>query len=182
MAGLRDCSLIGFMGCGKSVVGKLLAERLGCPFIDCDEQIAKAAGMEIRDIFKSRGEPYFRALESEFIENLKNISGVVSTGGGVVTDDRNAARIRARGPVIYLKASPERIFSHLRDDDSRPLLGAADKLAEIKRLMSVRGPLYERAAHIAVEIGLTPYQTVDIIIDKFQDRIFREDTRNDFRQ
>jgi shikimate kinase len=152
------------MGCGKTTVGMLLAERVGCRFIDCDAQIAEAAGMEIRDIFRLRGEPCFRRLERDFIESLRGVDGVVSTGGGAVLDRRNTSALRERGLVIYLKTSPERILSNIGDDDSRPLLDVPDRLAEITRLMAAREPLYEEAAHLVVESRETPCQTVNRII------------------
>ena len=160
-------ALAGYMGSGKSTVGRIVADALGCPFIDLDEVIVRKAGRSIPDIFAQDGEPGFRALEKkalfQTVAKYSESMAVLALGGGTVTIPGAVQLLQEKTLCIYLKASLETLQYHLAGQtDGRPL--ADENFAE--RLV-VREPLYEAAAHIIIETdGLTPEQISDeIIID-----------------
>jgi len=142
--------LIGFMGTGKSAVGRRLAERLERPFIELDRIIEEREGCSIAEIFERRGEAHFRRIERAAVHVAAQLPDVViATGGGAVLDDENVKALKATGILVCLTAAPEVIRERLGDVRTRPLLsGAADPLAEIKRLLAARAPRYALADHI----------------------------------
>jgi len=142
--------LIGFMGTGKSVIGKRLAERLDRPFIELDRIIEEREGCSIAEIFERRGEAHFRRIERAAVRVAAQLPDVViATGGGVVLDEENVKSLKATGILVCLTASPEVIWSRVRDLRTRPLLNnVADPLAEIKRLLAARAPRYALAEHM----------------------------------
>ena len=144
--------LIGFMGTGKTEVGRLLAERLGKDFIEVDELIEQRAGKTIPEIFQQEGEIAFRELEIEATrEAAERKNAVIACGGGVVLNQISIDRLRKRGVIIYLTASPETILQRtVSDKGERPLLVAEDKESRVKKLLNYRQPFYERAADITV--------------------------------
>ena len=144
--------LIGFMGSGKSVVGKLLAERLGLAYLDADEEIAGKEGLGINDIFAKKGEPYFRDLETGFLREMKGRGGIVlSTGGGMVLREENVKMLKEMGPLVLLWAEPRVIFERVRNSWHRPLLNVADPMAEIEKILGERKPVYEKVADLKVD-------------------------------
>ena len=155
--------LIGFMGSGKSSVGKKLAERIGYDLKDTDEMIVLREGMEIQEIFHKYGEEYFRGLESTLLLSIMDTleKTVISTGGGMPIRDKNINLLRLMGQVIYLKASKDTIIERLADDTTRPLLKGANAYKEVERLLSIRTPIYERAADIIID---TDGKNIDEII------------------
>ncbi|MBM7622744.1 shikimate kinase [Sporohalobacter salinus] len=139
---MKNIILIGFMGTGKSVVGKRLAERLNLEFIDSDEIIEQRAGQEISDIFADYGEEHFRDLETEVIIDLSQKKGmVISTGGGVVLRKENIEQLRKQGIIILLTAEPEVILDRVKDSN-RPLLEVPEPLEKIKEMLAVRKEYY----------------------------------------
>lgn len=150
---VHNLALIGFMGVGKSTVGRLCAKQLGYTFLDSDAVIAERAGCPVAQFFAERGEAAFRALEREVIAELAARPGIVlSTGGGVVLDAANVANLRAGGLVVLLTASVEVVLRRVGDRNSRPLLASAsDPRARVLQLLAERAPYYERAAHCRVE-------------------------------
>ncbi len=135
--------LIGFMGTGKTTVGKLLAARLGLAFTDMDDVIVERAGKSIPAIFADDGEPAFRALERQVVVDLAARRGlVIATGGGVVLNPDNTRDLGASGLLVALSASPDVILERLRHDTGRPLLSAGDKGHKIRRLLAERQHLY----------------------------------------
>ncbi len=137
--------LTGFMGTGKTVIGKLLAEKLSWEYIDTDELIEKKENMKISDIFAKKGEPYFRKIETEIIKEVsKKDKCVISTGGGVVLKDENMATLEKNGIIINLYASPDKIFERTSKDKSRPLLNKDNPKEEIMKLLNFRAPYYDR--------------------------------------
>ena len=158
-------SLTGFMGSGKSTVGRILADVLGCPFIDLDEAVVRQAGQSIPELFQAEGEAGFRRREKQALEQIlkKYASGtaVLSLGGGTVTIPEVVSLLRVNTLCIYLQASLETLEQRLDGKtEGRPLAG--EGLAE---RLSQREPLYEAAAHITLPTDtLTPEETADEII------------------
>lgn len=154
--------LIGFMGCGKTTVGKLLAKKLGFTFIDSDTFIENKLNMKISQIFEKYGEKYFREYEHNIIIEIGKLNNhVVATGGGVIKDKKNIAELKKKGIVLYLNMPPERIYTNIKDDNSRPLLQVDDKLSAIIELLNQRKPLYEMYADVIIDIK---DDTVDNIV------------------
>ena len=158
-------TLTGFMGSGKTTVGKVLADFLGCPFMDLDDLIVKKAGKSIPEIFAEDGEAAFRQLEARLLRqtgaNYTENTVVLALGGGAVTAPASAALLREKTVCIYLRATLETLQSRLEGETAgRPLADAslADRLA-------AREPLYEQTAHVIIDTdGLSPDEVADEII------------------
>jgi shikimate kinase len=143
---IRNLVLIGFMGAGKSTIGRLASERLRFQFIDTDEWIERHTGRSIPDIFQKDGEAAFRLLEREVCHQLETLSDlVISTGGGLPTNPENMASLRKHALIIYLWASPEKIYERVRHSTHRPLLKTPDPMARIRQLLEARDPFYKQA-------------------------------------
>lgn len=171
----RNIVLIGFMGSGKTSIGKRISLRMKWEFIDMDDFIEKREGMTINEIFKEKGEPYFRALERELCERFgEPKSKIIATGGGVIKSPENMASLKKGGVVIYLKSTPETIAYNLRNDDSRPLLRCEDKLGRIKQLLEEREPTYNKYADIIIDVSeLNMEDTLNILTkeyDKYENK------------
>ena len=163
----KNIILIGFMGTGKTVTGRVLAERTGMKLIDMDSLIETEQKKTIPEIFAQDGEPAFRQMERELARKLSKRSGlIISTGGGIVLNPDNVADFEKSGLVVCLTASPETIFKRVEKDTSRPLL-SGDKKAQIYTLMKKRKPLYEAIAHRINTDGLTDKQTADRILELY---------------
>lgn len=156
--------LIGFMGSGKTSVGKRLAKKLSCSFQDTDQLIEEKSGITIKHMFETKGEEYFREYETNLLRELKaNLKNtVLSTGGGMPLREQNAELLKQLGHVIYLKVQADTVLKRLEDDLSRPLLQQGDRRMRIEQLLTERAPRYERAAYHIVE---TDGKSVDEIID-----------------
>ena len=161
----KNITLVGFMGTGKTSVGKIPAKRLNRPVVDVDLYIEKSVEKEISEIFETEGEARFRVLEKEAIRQICQGQGIViTTGGGAVLDPENIETLKASGCVIGLSAKPETIFKRLRHSRHRPLLNGQDKLKEIERLLAVRKPFYQKAdLHFDTD-GRTASQMADLIL------------------
>ena len=143
----RNIVLIGFMGTGKTVTGRALAERTGMELVDMDSIIEERAGKPISSIFGDDGEAAFRKMERELAHELSQREGlIISTGGGVVLNPDNLADFRKSGRVVCLSASPATIFQRLENDTTRPLL-SGDKKEQIGALLKKRQPLYDAIEH-----------------------------------
>src|SRR6478736_2251218 len=164
----RPIFLIGFMGTGKSTVGRLLATRLARPFVDSDEQVESDAQATVREIFAAGGEPEFRAREAVVVQRLCEDGGavVVAAGGGAPAHGDNLSRMLTAGVVIGLASSPDEILKRIGDLSSRPLLAnAPDPRAEVARLLAAREAAYGRAHLIVDTAGLAPSQVVQKIAE-----------------
>ncbi len=148
---VKNVVLIGFMGTGKSTVGKLLAKSFGYHFVDTDDLIVRRAGKPIPQIFEESGEGGFREIERAVLDELASEgSRIISTGGGIVTAEDNIERLRELGTVVWLTAEEESIWQRVGRSRGRPLLQTDDPRETIHRLLEERKPLYEKAAHITV--------------------------------
>ena len=153
--------LVGFMGTGKTTVGKMLARRLDKSFVDIDSLIEEKLGMTISQIFDRYGEPYFRKIEKEMIGDIsKRNNLVVAAGGGAVLDDAKVANLKMMGRLIHLSAEPEVILKRTGNEHHRPLLETDDRGEEIVRLLEQRRPYYATADD---EIDTSDLEVGDIV-------------------
>ena len=142
----RGAVLVGFMGAGKSSVGKALARRLRTEFLDVDERIMAEMGKTVAEIFATEGEQAFRKRESMAIRDAVSVPGrVIATGGGSFLDDDNRKRLKAYAPVVFLDISPATALARLGRDTSRPLLPGVDREKAVTELMESRRPAYLQA-------------------------------------
>jgi shikimate kinase len=167
-----NIALIGFMGTGKTVVGKLLAQKLDKDFIELDTLIEKKAGKSIPEIFRQDGEIQFREFEiavTREVDGKKNV--VIACGGGIVLNTINIDRLRQECIIVCLTASLSTILKRTSaDKDGRPLLAVADRLRQIKELLKFRQPFYERAADIIVNTSRLKVEgVVERIIGKLHE-------------
>ncbi len=161
--------LVGFMGTGKTTIGKLVAARLGWRFADTDQVIERRAGNTVRDIFATQGEPAFRQMESELCAEIGTWRrSVVATGGGILLNPTNYERLSAAGLVICLAASVEQIAARLEYDANRPLLHGPDRVQRLSELLSARAALYARVPHQVETSGLAPYTVSEKVMQLWQ--------------
>jgi shikimate kinase len=158
--GARSIVMVGLMGCGKSAVGRRLANRLGLPFTDADEEIEKAAGKSIEDIFAEHGEPYFREGERKVLARLlRSGPQVLATGGGAFMNPETREAIADAGISIWLKADLPLLVRRVSKRNNRPLLKAGDPETVMRKLMEVRYPVYA-TAEITVESRDVPHEVI----------------------
>lgn len=166
----RAIVLTGFMGTGKSTVGRLLAKRLGFGFLDLDELIEKDAGISIKEIFSSHGEARFREFEARAIERLASselgTALVVSTGGGAVVMELNRSHLRSFGVLVCLKASPEEILRRVGNRPERPLLFGPDREEKLHALLNERQAAYMDCDLEVDTTGLRP-EDVAVMIQEY---------------
>ncbi len=181
------------MGCGKSAVGRELAKKTDKTFLDTDEWIEEKEGITISEIFASKGETYFRDLETEclsellqkvkYIQEIKHLEErcqetseyeegmeakgyVISVGGGLPLREENQRLLKELGQVVYLKAEPETVYERIKGDTTRPLLQTENPKQRIKDMMAVREEKYQTAAHkVLVVDGKGVSEVVDEISD-----------------
>jgi shikimate kinase len=138
--------LVGLPGVGKTTIGRAAAKHLGRRFIDFDQEIERRAGLDVREIFRLKGEDHFRQLEFDLTQELSGTSGMIlSPGGGWITQTRSVELLRAAGRIIYLRASPEAVARRLRRVETRPLLAGRDPVVALTELYDRRRALYETA-------------------------------------
>jgi len=165
-------ALIGFMGTGKTAVGKALAKKLGRELVEMDLLIEQKAGKPIPRIFGQDGEIAFRELEiAVTAEVAVKKNAVIACGGGIVLNKINIDRLKQECVIVYLTASPMAILKRTSTgENNRPLLDVADRAAAIRKLLSFRKPFYERAADITVNTSrLNIDSVVNQIITKLRD-------------
>jgi shikimate kinase len=167
--------LTGFMGCGKSTIGPILANTIGYDFVDVDKKIEQVEGRSISQIFAEKGEKHFRDLERKILVEVSALPRtVISLGGGTMTIAENLELVLATGLVVYLKITPEQLFHRLRHRSDRPLLRSSDgnQLSDeelrsrIHHLYEAREPLYARADIILPTDGTKLGLTVDNIVKR----------------
>ncbi len=162
---MRNITLVGFMGTGKTTVGRILADKLGYRFIDVDEEIEREQGVSITHIFSEMGEPYFRQLERVMIKTLSLREGlVISAGGGAVVDESNIEAMKQGGTLVCLTARPDEIMKRVGKSNNRPLLQVPDPMAKIMELMSKREPFYRKADFMVDTTMMTAEEVAGVVI------------------
>ena len=150
----QNIFLVGLMGSGKTTVGRLLAKKLGMRFVDSDHEIEARTGATVSWIFEIEGEDSFRRREVETIDDLTSQKGVVlATGGGAVVHPENRKNLKARGTVIYLRATVNNILQRTMHDKSRPLLQTENRRQKIEELSRQREKFYSEVADIIIDTG-----------------------------
>ncbi|MCI4661810.1 MAG: shikimate kinase [Neomegalonema sp.] len=168
----RTVALVGLMGAGKSAIGRRLANVLHAPFRDADDEIVRAAGMSIAEIFERFGEPYFREGERRVIARLlADPVHVLATGGGAFMDPQTRDALSARAITVWLKADLDTLVERCsRRDGKRPLLKNGDVRETLSRLMSDRYPIYEQA-DVTISTGQESHgETVRRLLDALDGR------------
>jgi shikimate kinase len=159
--------LIGYRGSGKTTAGRLLAQRLGKAFVDCDEEIVARQGKSIREIFLTRGEEAFRKAEMEVISDLASKTEcVIALGGGAILREENR-RALAEHKIVYLRCEPGELLRRIKADpatsDNRPnLTGLGGEIEEIQSLLRQREPIYRAAMSAELDVThLTPLEVAE---------------------
>lgn len=174
---MNNIILCGFMGCGKSTVGKNLARKSGRKFLDMDTYIEEKAGMTVSEIFEKHGEDGFRDMEHEACLELAKMSDlVVASGGGAFTFERNVQAFKGKDTIVFLDVPLDIIKNRLKNDKTRPLLQRPDKDKAMKELYNKRYPIYKKAADVVVAGQNTPLKTAFIVIkavEKYKNKCFK---------
>ena len=162
---MRNIVLVGFMGTGKTVVGKLLSKTLSREFLELDEIIERKENLSIREIFEKKGEPYFRKLEKDAVKEAAHRQGlIISAGGGAIVDEGNLKLLKENSILICLEASIGVILERIgRRLTERPLLNVPDPKKRIEELLKKRLPYYKKADLCINTDNLTVQQVVDKI-------------------
>jgi len=159
----RNIILVGFMGAGKTTVGKALAERLQRDFVDMDVVLEARAGKPIPRVFAEDGEPAFRRMERDLVVELSRRSNqVIAAGGGVVLNPDNIRDFSATGHVVCLKATPDEILRRVSGSSHRPLLERGDKDERIRKLLQARQHLYDA---IPLQVDTTGKTVAEIVAE-----------------
>jgi len=169
----RIIYLNGFMACGKSTIGPILANTLGWDFFDLDKIIEYESGKKITEIFQEEGEKFFREKESEILLRLSKLQNcIISLGGGTSANQNNLEILKSSGYIFYLKASPELLYKRLKSKNDRPVLNdAKQNLQEkISELLKIRTPFYEQADYIID----TDFKSLGILVDKIANIISKK--------
>lgn len=155
--------LIGFMGSGKTSIGIRLSYKMKQPFLDTDKEIERLQNRKISEIFQSEGEEAFRRMETEYIEELLNRKiddHIISVGGGTPLRPENAEILKRLGVVVWLKVSPETVYSRIKGDNTRPLLMTEDPEATIRELIGFRDPLYRKCSDMIITVDDKPTERI----------------------
>ena len=161
---IRNLALIGFMGVGKSTMGRHFADFLDFQFIDTDEVIEQRQKTTISQIFAEHGEAYFRRLERDLVMEMKSWDRVViSTGGGLVTYEDNIEQLKQHAFVVCLWASPQTIYTRVKRQSHRPLLQTEDPLGTIANLLAQRKAFYQ-AADLMINTETRPMRQISQIV------------------
>lgn len=166
---MKNIVLTGFMGTGKTEIGRELSNILGWKLIDIDDEIVKAQNSSINDIFSKSGEQAFRGLEAEMIrETVRKNNVIISTGGGAILRQENIDLLRSNGIIVCLTARPETILNRTSKSSKRPLLNVENPLGRIKDLMESRKFFYEKADLMIDTEAKTPLQIAEEILENIR--------------
>ena len=154
--------LIGYMGCGKTTLGKKISYRERIALLDTDKRIEQKQKKSINEIFDEEGEPAFRQMETECLKDFLDYSDryVISVGGGLPMKEENRILMKQLGTVVYLKAEPETIYGRLKNDTTRPLLRGDNPQVKIKSMIEMRNPYYEEAADYVICVDNKGFDTI----------------------
>lgn len=157
--------LCGFMGCGKSTIGQILAKKSGCGFCDTDELIVKNEGMTIPEIFSQKGEPYFRAVEAETVKSLCGKNTIVACGGGAMQNSETARAVRENGgTIVYLNVPFDVCYDRIKGDKNRPIVMNNTK-EQLEEIYNNRRDIYMKNSTVMVEAVGSPAGIAGSIID-----------------
>lgn len=154
--------LIGYMGCGKTTLGKKISYRERIALLDTDKRIEQKQKKTINEIFDEDGEGAFRQMETDCLKEILAYSDryVISVGGGLPMKEENRALMKQLGTVVYLKATPDTIYSRLKNDMTRPLLRGDNPQEKIKSMIEMRNPYYEEAADYIIHVDDKGFDTI----------------------
>lgn len=161
----KNVFLCGFMGCGKSTVGKLLAKKLSCQFIDMDDYIVEKTGMLIPEIFAQKGEQFFRQTETNAIKDFVNITSspkIIACGGGAMLKKINSKIANKNGIVVYINVDFETCYSRIKDDKNRPIV-QNNSMESLHNIYNERVPIYIEHSAISVDGSNNPQDISDEI-------------------
>ena len=164
----RNIILIGYMGSGKSTVGRKAARAVEYNFLDTDALIEEEEGMTVSKLFEAKGEPYFREKETEIIRRLisEPKGNIIATGGGLPMKEGNAGLLRELGTVVYLKAETDTLVKRLEGSTTRPLIQNVDLKEKIETMLAVRGPVYEACADLVLQTDTMSFYEIICNIEK----------------
>ena len=164
---MNNIILCGFMGCGKTTVGKNLSKLANMKFVDMDKYIEEKANMTVSEIFDKFGESGFRDMEHQACVELSSSKDyVIAAGGGTLTFDRNVDVLSKTGTIVLIDASYETLCNRLKTDTKRPLLQCENRNEKIKELLDKRMPLYKKASTVTVNGNQTPKKVAEEILNK----------------
>jgi shikimate kinase len=165
---IHNLALAGFMGTGKSSVGRVAGEMLGFAFIDTDELIEAQTGKSVSAIFAQNSEEEFRTLERDVVQGLSALRNtVIATGGGLIVNPGNLASLKTHALVVCLWASPEIIWERVREQTHRPLLNGPDAPARIRELLEQRKPAYRQADAMILTDHRSPKEVAQQVLHQF---------------
>lgn len=155
--------LCGFMGCGKTTTGKIIAKKLGVGYVDTDELIVKSEGRTIPEIFSEMGEPYFRRVEAETVKSLCTRKAVVSCGGGALLNRETAEYAMKNGVVVFLDVPFETCYERIANDSNRPIAASSTKEELLERFNS-RHAVYLENSNVRIDCTGSPVENADAVI------------------
>ena len=158
---MKSIYLCGFMGCGKSYIGKLLAKQQGMPFVDLDSYIVEKEGRSIPEIFEQEGEPHFRELEARYIRELDS-GYVVATGGGALINENTAKFANQHGITVFLDAEFELCWERIKDDTNRPLV-VNNTREQLHEIFDMRREIYKKHSRITARVTGIEEKTLENI-------------------
>ena len=172
---MSNIVLVGFMGTGKSAVGKMLARRLSRPFLDLDRQIEKETGRSVQQLFAQEGEAAFRAREAKIVQAAAALKEhVIATGGGVMCDEKNVQALKGSGVLVCLAASADAILERTAATlPARPLLAGADPKQKIEELLKLRSSYYAQAEFTIDTTNRTLQEVTEEILCKLEKPLSR---------
>lgn len=154
--------LIGYMGCGKTTLGRKVSFREKIALLDTDKMIEQKQGRTVSEIFDTDGEAAFRQMETDCLEEIMTYEEryVISVGGGLPMKEENRKLLKELGTVLYLRARPDTIYGRLKNDTTRPLLRGDDPEGKIRTMIGVRGPVYEEVADAVIDVDEKSYDMI----------------------